>query len=197
MMPATALRLLFILLAAAGVSGCGQGQKTDYTPVPLPYGYQRTEIYPAEYTDADCLPASFAVNASAQVHRLPDGPGGSVMADIDYPAYGAVVHLTFTRVDSLTAPEVIANRRERMALNLADNYATVSEVGPNDRTPFVSTVMMSAGRTPTPVQFLSVSPDMVISGAVRFASEQAEADSLMPVLKAITADIEYAASHLH
>ncbi|MDE5799695.1 MAG: hypothetical protein K2H74_01570 [Paramuribaculum sp.] len=195
MIPYTAIRAILLMLAAVSLYGCGQ--KHDYTPVPLPYGYQRIEIYPAEYSDADSLPASYAVNASAQVRRLPDGPGGSVMADIDYPAYGATLHLTFTPVDSITAAEVIANRRERMALNLADNYATVSEVGPNDRTPFVSTVMMSAGRTPTPVQILSVGPDMVISGAVRFASEQADADSLMPVLKAITADIEYAASNLH
>ncbi|MDE6384354.1 MAG: hypothetical protein K2K79_08435 [Paramuribaculum sp.] len=195
MIPYTAIRAILLMLAAVSLYGCGQ--KQDYTPVPLPYGYQRIEIYPAEYSDADSLPASYAVNASAQVRRLPDGPGGSVMADIDYPAYGATLHLTFTPVDSITATEVIANRRERMALNLADNYATVSEVGPNDRTPFVSTVMMSAGRTPTPVQILSVGPDMVISGAVRFASEQADADSLMPVLKAITADIEYAASNLH
>ena len=195
MRPVYALRLLFAMLAAAGVYGCGE--RHDYTPVPLPYGYQRIEIYPDEYSDADSLPASYAVNASARVRRLPDGPGGSVMADIDYPAYGATLPRTFTPVDSITAAEVIANRRERMALNLADNYATVSEVGPNDRTPFVSTVMMSAGRTPTPVQILSVGPDMVISGAVRFASEQADADSLMPVLKAITADIEYAASNLY
>ncbi|MDE6783347.1 MAG: hypothetical protein K2J17_06460 [Paramuribaculum sp.] len=195
MIPYTAIRAILLMLAAVSLYGCGE--RHDYTPVPLPYGYQRIEIYPAEYSDADSLPASYAVNASAQVRRLPDGPGGSVMADIDYPAYGATLHLTFTPVDSITAAEVIANRRERMALNLADNYATVSEVGPNDRTPFVSTVMMSAGRTPTPVQILSVGPDMVISGAVRFASEQADADSLMPVLKAITADIEYAASNLH
>lgn len=185
---------LLTLLAVACLTACGG--KPDYTPVPLPYGYQRTPIYPAEYRVADSLPASFAVNAAAVVRRLPDGPGGSVMADIHYPAYGATMHLTFTPVDAHSATEVIANRRERMALNLADNYATVTEISPAGQSPFASTVMLSAGRTPTPVQLLSISPGMVISGAVRFASEQADADSLMPVLKAITSDIEYAATHL-
>lgn len=56
MIPYTAIRAILLMLAAVSLYGCGQ--KQDYTPVPLPYGYQRIEIYPAEYSDADSLPAS-------------------------------------------------------------------------------------------------------------------------------------------
>lgn len=190
--PAAGIFPLITLLCAV----CGCADKPARTPVPLPYGYQRAVLLDSVYTVADSLPGLFAVNAGARVERLPSSHPSAVQADIRYDAYGATLHLTFTEVDSITAPGVVANRTERMAFNLADNFATVTTVQPSAQSPYTSTIMLSTGRIPTPVQLLCVSPHLVVSGALQFDSPQFAPDSVMPVLNAVVSDIQYAAARL-
>lgn len=190
------LRGLYVLalLCAMVIAGCRQN--ADYTPVPLPYGYQRAELYDSVYTQSDSLPDGFAVNVGARVCILSRGGGDAVKADVRYDAYDATLHLTFTPADASKMDGVVANRQERMALNLGDNYAVVSELAANDHTPFTTTIMQTSARIPTPVQILSVGPGLVISGALNFDAESVDMDSVMPMVKAVVRDLEYAAARL-
>lgn len=184
------------IILVAALAGCDGRSGGEYTAVPLPYGYQRMAVYDTVYTLKYGLPGDFAVNAGATVAVVPGGPDGTVKADVEYEAYGATLHLTFTPVDSTTIVEVVGNRRERMALNVGDHYATVTTIDANGDNAYSSTIVVTGGKVPAPVQVLCAGPGMVISGALNFGGEAADGDSLMPILKAVAQDVEYAARRL-
>lgn len=186
--------LLTILGAAILLSGCSEDRQRNV--VPRPTAYPRPTLYEPAYIAIDSLPVAFEINSSALLSVRQPGKNGTVWADISYPAYGATMHLTFTPVDSSSLEEVMANRAQRMALNLGTNEGVQTDV-PSDNGEFESIVLTSAGQTLTPVQILSVSDRWVVSGALRFTSGNTNADSLMPMLKAVERDMIHAARKLN
>lgn len=107
-------------------------------------------------------------------------------ADIVYPPeLGTTVYLSLTRPES--APEAIANRRQRMSLNLGEASAT-SEEFVNGR--WLCTLVWSghSGLT-TPVQILAVNADgRLLSGAAVLRSPGENADSLAPLVELLCSD---------
>lgn len=177
--PAILLLSLCVLMLAGGCSG-GEGS----TVTPRRRAYPRLELS----ADTTGCPARLG-DVELRVNRVasfrPDSlrPG---WADIEYPATtGATLHLSLTRPESL--PEAVANRRQRMALNLGDAPARAEEFHSGA---WACTLVFSdrAGLT-TPVQILATNADgRLLSGAVALKAPGADADSIRPLLELLRTD---------
>lgn len=193
--------LLILTTAALAIAGCGgndSDQTTTQTVVPLPKAFPRIPTYDTVYVTTDSLPCGFEVNADAIVSiRRPDtAPEGTVWADIAYPAYNATLRLTFTPVTASTHHDVIANRRERMMLNFADNPVQIKELQ-STGTGYTTAILTAPTASVTPVQFVGSNDRWVISGALQMHRiSDSDPDSIMPMLRAVERDICHSATHL-
>lgn len=163
--------------------------------VPLPWAYPRVSLYDTAYINTE-LPMGFQVNANALITDVkhPDSNTNNRLIDITYPAYGLTMHCTFIPVDDSSRDEITSGRLERMALNVGYNYAEQTELtSPNGSTTIILNTM---GRTLTPLQFISVGRDWIISGAAKFAADSVSADSVRPLVEAVKTDIIHAARNL-
>lgn len=172
-----------LLLALTGV-GCSRPDSDGGTPLPRRYAYPRFEPYDTVTEVQRLGDLSFHVNAAATVAQPRAG-----WMDVSFPRYGATLHLSFTRPGGAEAlADAIANRRERMMLNLGDATAEALDY----RTPagFVCSELATAEAAVTPVQFLAVGPDgRLLSGAVALADPQAPTDSIAPIIAALKGEV--------
>ncbi len=190
---------LMILGALALMTACGNrsDSQTAEGYIARPRAYPRAQLYDTVYTDSG-LPSGFLINVGAKAIDVtpPENTQRSTgqWIDIRYPAYGATLHCTFTPVTDTNRNDVASNRMERMMLNIGDNFADQTEL--SSAGGFHSTILMTGAETPTPVQFLSIGRDWVVSGALRFSAERVATDSVMPILEAVRADLIHAAKNL-
>lgn len=195
-----ALLILTATLALAG-AGCSGGNSHDATAqsaVPLPKAFPRIPTYDTVYVTTDSLPCGFEINANALVSiRRPDtAPEGTVWADIAYPAYNSTLRITFTPVTASTRHDVIANRRERMMLNFADNPVQLKQLQSPDAD-YTTDILTAPTARVTPVQFVGFNDRWVISGALQMHRlSYSDPDSIMPMLRAVERDICHSATHL-
>lgn len=170
----------WILPALLGLAACS-GRPAA---VPRQHAYPRVNLYPAEYREVrlPAAPGAIAVNDSARVDSV--GPG---WFNIVYPAYNLTVNCTLLPYSA----EAVANRRERMDLNLAGARAEVVE------TPR-GVMVVAPGAMRTPVQFLATdSAGWILSGvAVATLPADADADSVAPVVDALSTDILFMLNQL-
>lgn len=167
-----------LLLAAAA---CGSG---DREAVP------RRKAFPRLAFSADSIgrPASLD-GVSFRINRIagfrPDSARPD-WADIVYPpALGSTMYLSISRPADL--PGAVANRRERISLNLGDAPALTEEFHAGR---WACTLVSStrAGLT-TPVQLLATSSDgRLLSGAVALDAPGESADSIRPLLDLLRDD---------
>lgn len=186
-----------ILVASGLLAGCadGSGQRDI---VARPKAYPRPTLYDTIYCDRG-LPAGFAVNSSAEALDITPADRQSDSDprwfDISYPAYGATLHCTFIPADSTPRrDQLLANRQERMLLNLGDNFAEQTEL--TSTFGGKTLILTTAGTTLTPLQFLSESQNWIISGGLQFHADSIDADSVMPMIEAVRTDIIHAARQL-
>lgn len=162
------------------------------TAVPRQHAYPRIALCDTVYRVAlaDRVPGGLRVNAESRVELIDSTrQDGSLWFDIVYPTYGGLrINCTYrpaADADELRA--IVANRLQRMRMNIsteAQRYTDLSKGGEN-----LSVVLTSLSQTMTPVQFLDVRPEGVVSGALSLEiSESSKVDSLMPVIRAIERD---------
>lgn len=189
------LAATFILTASCG----GDKPTTDDHIVARPVAYPRPALCDTIYADRN-LPAGFTVNASAlTVDRTPSDKNGdtdSRWIDIVYPTYQATIHCTFIAIDSADSRRngILLNRNERMMLNLGDNFAEQTELTSHNGAETL--ILSTTGATLTPIQFLSVTPRWILSGALQFDAASVKPDSVMPIVDAVKTDIIHAARRL-
>ncbi|MCM1292501.1 MAG: hypothetical protein NC111_01080 [Bacteroides sp.] len=177
------------------VSACHGGMDTQ-GPVPRPTAYPRVATLDSNYV-ATKLPAGFEANAGAVVREIADKTGSdrrTIWADIDYPSYGATLHCTFIPTTEADHMAVMANRTERMSLNLGDNVATSTEL--SNPQGFNTVVLTSTAPMLTPLQFLADGPGWVISGALTFNESEVDMDSVKPLIDAVRDDLLHAGRKL-
>lgn len=178
---------LTLLLAA-----CGGGESA----VPRPEAFPRANLYDTVYHQLDSVPALFYVNDSTVV--VPDDrrSDDARWVTLSYPRYKALMYLTFTPVTPATLDGVVDNRIERMSLNAGSSRSELVEL--TSEGGFACRMLTKRSGTVTPVQFLAVSPALVVSGAL-FLQHQASPtspDSLAPVITAVETDILHALRRL-
>lgn len=178
------------LLAAAYVlSGCSGGRADS--SVPRRTAYPRPVAMDTAMTVPDSQPVSFAVNSATRISRpRPD------WLDVAYPAYGAVMHVSFTPVDASDIDEVRANRVERLTLNSGAHVAVTRE---DINAAGFDILTVRTDGSATPLQFLVTDGrSIVVSGAVYMSDPVAASavDSIRPIVDAIEADINRAMTKL-
>ncbi|MDE6288378.1 MAG: hypothetical protein K2M00_06300 [Muribaculaceae bacterium] len=172
--------LLTALIVSVILVSCGGEQK----PVPRRTAYPRAPHHDTAMIQAAEAPIYFDVNAAANVTSTAPG-----WLNVAYPAYDAVMYVTFTPVDETSIDTVRVNRMERLLLNAGG--------APGERREFMNeagydVMIFTARGTATPVQFLATDGESsVVSGAVYFSDPRAAAavDSLDPYVRAIEGDV--------
>lgn len=189
------LAMLPIWIVAASIplmlSECGN---RDTTPIPRQKAYPRLALADSAYVGTDVLPIGLEINAVATLTKVgdeSDNSRGTVWFDIAYPSYDATLHCTFTPVGQLTLEQVLANRSERIALNLGD--ATYENTQVANPAGVAGNIYVTRSNMVTPVMFLVTDRrDWVLSGAMTFnAGNVAVYDSVAPIVKAVRGDIEH------
>lgn len=168
--------ILIISILLVGMSSCRQ-KDADVTP--RRYAYPRIEAYDSTYRRVTVGPVSIEVNAAALTDSPKDG-----WLDIRYPRYGATIYISANRTDDL--PGALANRRQRISLNLGGARAVTHNFVSGD---FDCEVVESVDAGATPVQMLAVSPNgLIISGSANISGTTTPADSIRPIVTALTHD---------
>lgn len=179
------------IAALMWLGGCSaDDRKAD--AVPRPVAYPRVTELNDSYYVPDSVALCFEVNAGTRV-----AVKSPYWFDIEYPYYGATVFVTVkkTAPDSMAA--VIANRRERVMLNVGDVGAvTMLECNSPE---FASCIYRSPSVRSTPLQFISSDGrGTVVSGAVFFGgvAPDAPVDSLAPMVERIQSDLIHSLNNL-
>ena len=169
--------LAIICIATAFLLSCGGSDSS--TAVPRRYAYPRTAVLDtarALYTPAPGLSLSLSATAQPDSTR----PGWLTAR---YAPLGATLYLSATALDAGERDRAIANRHQRIALNLGgatartDTYST--DAG------FSCEAVVAYDGTVTPVQFIALDDKMLINGAFALDNRIAEPDSLRPVIEAL------------
>lgn len=180
-----------MLVLSAALSGCTD-RKQPTAAVPKPAAYPRIADPGTKYETVDSLPVNFLANAAATVTRpRPD------WIDVAYPGLGVTIHVSLIRTTPDGIGDVIANRSERIALNVADITSTgETSIESSD---FTSVIISSPETRSTPLQFLAHDgKGLVISGTAFFSnvSPDAPIDSLAPIVSYVNRDITHALNNL-
>lgn len=168
---------------SAAIIGCSHSSDNA---VPRPTAYPRVEIYDSTYTAVPGSPLHIELSSHASV-EVDSSRRSSVWINATYPAYGATLHCTITPASGDASGDVVANRSERMSLNTGGHPTEVTTG--NAPSGFASQILVTPAGTITPVQFLSVSPQWVVSGALYLPGADTAPDSVAPIVKAVYRDL--------
>lgn len=174
------------IAAALAATACGGSP----APTPRRHAFPRTELCDTMYNPAPEAPLCFYVNTEATV--APDSSGRWLT--VEYPLYEATLYITFSEADSPERLEaMLANRRERISLNLAGASATTTHIA--SPAGFESVLVEAPGQ-PLPLQFVATDGECrAVSGAVQM-QHHAPYDSVRPTVDALRRDIVRALSSL-
>lgn len=170
-----------------GMAGCGGGSGDSRVAVPRPEAYPRVVMPDSSYVD---LPMAGGVTL-----RVNEGAGvnvssrdGAEWVDIRYKGVWGDpgVYLTVTCAQSCEVDEVMANRRERMALNLGGQRYELTEL--TSAGGWECMMAVARGSLTTPVQILARKDGRVISGALVLTLPDADGVAPDPVAFAPVVD---------
>ena len=191
------VRLLLITIIVGCFSNC-DGNKAG-TAIPRRHAYPRIELPQESYRDiiVGCNELHISVNDVATFDRRVADDGETSFIDVSYPKINSTIFYTITPVTLSTIEEVIANRLERIRLNLGDSDAELIEF--NSTEGFENKVLVSHGDISTPVQFISTDGENVVVSGVAFIKDAspATADSIAPIVDVIRRDIVHSLKMIH
>ena len=173
-----------IISGALALLATGCGGSDDSSAVP------RRRAYPRMALEADSTGRTMVldglclrINRAASVRTDSLRPG---WADVEYPAaLGATLYLSLTKPES--PAEAVANRRQRISLNLGDAPARAEEF---INGPWACTLVYSdRASLTTPVQILATHADgRLLSGAAVLREPGTDADSIRPLVELLRDD---------
>lgn len=179
-----------IAIALASCSGSHENSSGTQAAIPRRHAYPRIALPDSAFTAVDAKEVTLQVN-SAVIDSIVkrNGDNGAVFIDIRYPNLHSAIYITITPVSPSSIAGVIANRIERVGLNLGDSNAEMIDFDNNAG--FESKMFVTRADISTPVQFISTDGrDIVVSGVAYVADASKEhADSLSPVTAMMRRDI--------
>lgn len=185
-------RFIQMLLLSAALSACfltaGCGSASGDKPVPRRVAYPRLEPYDSVYVSLD-RPCRINIEVNAAARQSVERDSAGIMwIDIDYPRYGAVLHLTLNSVSAADELADIAdNREERFKRDTEGMRVSVSEL---DNEFATTRIMRGLGASVTPLHIMaSDGRTFFLSGALELKSVPASAEESAPVVDAVYADL--------
>lgn len=157
------MRLLAVVAILAGLCGCRQGSPAA---VPRPQAYPRIEFPDSAFTPCEVEGVRMLFNSAATVALRPSGAERGAWIDVVYPCMTSPsLYLTLTQSDdSVDFGYSLSNRRERMALNLGQDRAELTQLtAPGG---WECQLLVARGSLTTPVQILAWRPGEMLSGAL-------------------------------
>lgn len=178
--------LLAAALLTVVASACGEREENT---MPRRRAYARVDTYPAEYRAVEVGGIPLEINTSTAAASPREG-----WLDVRYPRYGATLHVAVARPDAAALDQAVANRRQRMSLNLGGATAEQTTLAGDS---YVCELLVSRDAVATPVQLLAVGADgTLVSGAAVIAGRTEPVDSLRPVVEALRDDALHLLMHL-
>lgn len=182
---------LLAIVTSLGFSDCSGENNVN---MPRQKAFPRIVTHDSTFTALASTPLHFEISSAARISLDSINSGKATgengrWLNISYDDYNAVIYCTFTPVDTSTINDIIANRIERMALNVGGNTSELTEL--TNANGFSSRILSSLESSVTPVQFLSTDGnDWVVTGALHFSSmTTANIDSLKPIIDVVKRDI--------
>lgn len=207
-------------LLIVGAAGCTRGNNSGGdtheepaaerpAPTPRRTAYPRINVPEASYFAIDSLPLVLEANVAANA-EISKRTNENVWLDVTYPDLNAVIYITVS--DAATPgqmAEIIANRSERIALNLSGNPTESCEFTTDDGSE--AQLIIDRHGSSTPVHFLAAFPanneeydtgmrknntkphhGVVLSGTAFVESNAtAASDSIAPVIDLLVRDISH------
>lgn len=174
--------MLLMLPAMAGMAACSHDAGT--APVPRPRAYPRIELTGGGTRTIDVAGVSIAVDSAAEAA---EGDGGALT--VNYAAEGATLFLSVrTGLHDGALADALANRRERMALNLGGAVGRTDTFLDSAGYNCLINRALEAG-VPTPVQLLAWNDSLgtLVWGAFVWHTAPESTDSVAPVADALYA----------
>lgn len=162
----------------------------DDVATPRRIGYPRIRLCDTLYKPADITPLHIEVNAEAIViEKAAEAGKQSYWFDIDYPAYNGTIYCTLSQTNRLSVSEIIANRLERISLNLGNEVQHESITLKNGN--ISSQIVTTQGNMVSPIMFIATdNQNWVFSGTFNFnAPQKLNYDSVAPIINAVKKDI--------
>lgn len=178
----TGLTALLLLTTACG------GRGSD-AAVPRPVAWPRVEMPDSSYAVVYARGLRLHVNESAGVNVSP--VDGGAWIDVGYSAIGSPhLYLTLTECGPEGTGAVLANRQERVMLNLGGQRCEITEFA----TPagWECTLVVARGSMTTPVQLLAHDRHRVLSGALTLSLPDSLATDpamIAPMIDALERDM--------
>lgn len=172
-----------LALACMLIVACGNRESDRPTAVPRPYAYPRFIPYPD--SSVSVLVGAIRLDVNAAATAIIDDKGH---ADIQYPLYGGTIMLSVNEnSDDSGLASALANRRERIALNLGGHIARTDRFTNSEG--YECELVVSPETALTPVQFVAVGPDRTMISGAAVLSAPGSADSIAPVVEALEHDV--------
>lgn len=155
--------LLVALTILAALCAC---RRERQVVVPRPQAFPRIEFPDSSFVTRDVEGVKMLFNSAATVNLRPSGAARGAWIDVTYPCMTAPsLYLTLTQAeDSTDFAYALSNRRERMALNLGQTRAELTELSAPGG--WECQLLVARGSLTTPVQILAWRPGEMLSGAL-------------------------------
>ena len=155
--------LLVALAILAALCAC---RRERQAVVPRPQAFPRIEFPDSSFVPRDVEGVKMLFNSAATVNLRPSGAARGAWIDVTYPCMTAPsLYLTLTQAeDSTDFAYALSNRRERMALNLGQTRAELTELSAPGG--WECQLIVARGSLTTPVQILAWRPGEMLSGAL-------------------------------
>lgn len=164
---------LMALMLACMLAACTKSENGGVSP--RRYAYPRTEM-PDTTATLHHVGNTYITLSRGAATELPRH--GWLTAH--YPTLGASLYLTST--DDASA-EALANRRQRISLNLGGRTAHTEEFVNTDG--YVCQMVLCPEDCATPVQFVAIKDGSLVSGSFNIAGKTTPADSIHPIVDAL------------
>lgn len=164
---------------------CGCNNSGEQVNIPRPTAYPRIAVADSIFDTIPGLALHFEANTSTRVDVK-----DSKSFDIIYPSYNATLYCSIIPTTATTRQEVLANREERMALNVGDNKAEIISLSAPSG--FSSRIVTCRESAALPVQFIACDDSKwVVTGALFLnnGNTATSSDSIMPILEAVKRDV--------
>ncbi len=179
-------RLLEIFLLALLFSGCQQRQQAT---VPRPVAYPRVELADTVFRQIEAVSDLVDIVANSQAEQLEvERRSDAVWVDLIYSVYkGAVIHLTVQKLSSEKIPEAVANRLQRIEMNVGSSATELNELKNNQ---FEGIIVRAINADVTPLQFLATdNKSILVYGSLEMPQEN-DVEMSLPVIDAVEKDMQ-------
>ncbi len=172
------------LLAACACTSCRQADK----PVPRREAYARIHTYRHIYAPvgADTVPVRLAAAHEAGV-EVSRADHGAWWVTISYPRYRANIYVTVLPVRADSLPARLAERAERLALDMGSTQPHIDEWSSGRYTGITATAPWVLT---TPIKLLAHDGNYLVS-ATAYCQGYTDADQMSPVVEALGIDMTH------